>query len=63
MQPNNFCLSLKIDVEFKQVSKASCIVWYTFLQFLSVLQIFLFVRFRLLNEKALQRNSTFSCPN
>ena len=45
MQPNNFCLSLKIYVEFKQVSKASSSVWYTFHQFLSVLQIFLFVPF------------------
>ena len=45
MQPNNFFLTLKIDVEFKQVSKSSCNVWYTFHQFVSVLQIFFFVRF------------------
>ena len=45
MQPNNFCLTLKIGVEFQQVSKSSCNVWYTFHQFLSVLQIIFFVRF------------------
>ena len=45
MQPNDFCLTLKIDGEFKQIFKSSCNVWYTFHQFLSVLQIIFFARF------------------